>query len=444
MLAIIHHLDSFRHILLGGKFLVRTDRAALKYWRRFKNPEGQMARWLDFMSQFGDMEIEARPGLLNRNADGLYRKHEDCMIKCKKKCFCEAFSQLEYEPPVVLESRHFVEMGVQTTPEPSSDIEQCDKIEVSHPINLDDILCETMACQTCVVETLGVVNTRTISILPYLTVEQMKKDQESDPDIGPVMKLLNNSIQKPKWPDVAHLSHESKILIIEWQRLEIQDGLLYRKWENEIGNKCWWQLAIPRKYRSMVLEHAHDHVTTGHEAIDRTVSRIKLRLFWPKMSDYIALWVKSCPICQARKSPNKNARAPLQPYTVGSPFERVTSDITGPYTESESGFRSIVCFTDTFTKFTIATPIRTMKASDVVDAFLRHWVAYFSIPLELHTDKGSQYESELFREMCEVLGIDKTRTCTMNPQSNGGVERIQKSLTDMLNCVANYAAGARC
>ena len=77
-----------------------------------------------------------------------------------------------------------------------------------------------------------------------------------------------------------------------------------------------------------------------------------------------------------------------------------------------------------------------MRAETVTSAFVSNWVSYFGVPLELHSDKGTQYESNLFTDTCALLGITKTRTTTMNPQSNGFIEHMNRTLCDMLNCVS--------
>ncbi|VDI13004.1 Hypothetical predicted protein [Mytilus galloprovincialis] len=48
-------------------------------------------------------------------------------------------------------------------------------------------------------------------------------------------------------------------------------------------------------------------------------------------------------------------------------------------------------------------------------------------------DKGSQLESKLFRELCKRLRIDKTRTTAMHPQSDGMVERLNRTVEDVLS-----------
>ena len=73
LLAVVTFIKHFRHFLYGHKFVVRTDHSSLKWLLRFKDPEGQLARWLEVISAY-DMEIEHRAGRLHGNADGLSRK----------------------------------------------------------------------------------------------------------------------------------------------------------------------------------------------------------------------------------------------------------------------------------------------------------------------------------------------------------------------------------
>ena len=73
MLAVIFGLKKYRQHLLGRKFLVRTDHAALAYLKRTPEPIGQQGLWLDFLSEF-DCEIVHRPGSSHSNSDALSRR----------------------------------------------------------------------------------------------------------------------------------------------------------------------------------------------------------------------------------------------------------------------------------------------------------------------------------------------------------------------------------
>ena len=73
MLALVEFIDHFRYYLLGRKFLIRTYHHAFKWLMSFKQPEGQVARWLERLQEY-DFDIEHRPGKSHANADALSRK----------------------------------------------------------------------------------------------------------------------------------------------------------------------------------------------------------------------------------------------------------------------------------------------------------------------------------------------------------------------------------
>ena len=73
LLAIVFFTEYFRHYLLGRSFEVRTNHSALRWIFTFKNPEGQMACWLEMLMRF-DFKVTHRPGKLHGNADALSRR----------------------------------------------------------------------------------------------------------------------------------------------------------------------------------------------------------------------------------------------------------------------------------------------------------------------------------------------------------------------------------
>ena len=82
LLAVVHFLKYIKQYLLGRKFRVRTDHAALTWLKKTPEPIGQQARWLEQMQEY-DFSIEHRPGVRHSNADALSRR--PC---AKKDCVC--------------------------------------------------------------------------------------------------------------------------------------------------------------------------------------------------------------------------------------------------------------------------------------------------------------------------------------------------------------------
>ena len=61
LLAVETFTRQFQHYLLGRHFLIRTDHSSLAWLMRFKDTEGQLARWLEEQAQY-DMQIIHRKG----------------------------------------------------------------------------------------------------------------------------------------------------------------------------------------------------------------------------------------------------------------------------------------------------------------------------------------------------------------------------------------------
>ena len=97
MLAVVHFTKFFKQYLLGRKFLIRTDHAALQWLRRTPDPVGQQARWLEQLAAY-DFEIIHRPGVRHANADGVSR------IPCRQCGKEDDDSDSELVAPITVEN----------------------------------------------------------------------------------------------------------------------------------------------------------------------------------------------------------------------------------------------------------------------------------------------------------------------------------------------------
>ena len=94
LLAIVYFTRYFKQYLLGRKFLIRTDHAALQWLQRTPDPVGQQARWLEQLSAY-NFDIIHRPGVRHGNEDGVSR------IPCKQCGRSEDKEGSELVAPVV-------------------------------------------------------------------------------------------------------------------------------------------------------------------------------------------------------------------------------------------------------------------------------------------------------------------------------------------------------
>jgi hypothetical protein len=112
-------------------------------------------------------------------------------------------------------------------------------------------------------------------------------------------------------------------------------------------------------------------------------------------------------------------------------------DICGPLKETQSGNKYILVISDYFTKYTEAYPMQDQTAETIANILIREWFVKKGPPEELHTDQGTNFESKLIQEICRLYDIDKTRTTPYHPQSDGQVERFNRSLMDILSNLQN-------
>jgi transposase InsO family protein len=117
-------------------------------------------------------------------------------------------------------------------------------------------------------------------------------------------------------------------------------------------------------------------------------------------------------------------------------MQLVAVDIMGPLLESKEGNSYILVVADYFTRWSEAFAIPNQEASTVAQLLTDKVFFRFSPPEQLHSDQGRQFESVLIAEMCKILGIVKSRTPPYHPQSDGLVERFNRTLLDMLATAA--------
>lgn len=130
-------------------------------------------------------------------------------------------------------------------------------------------------------------------------------------------------------------------------------------------------------------------------------------------------------------------KAPMQIVGSGSPMERIATDILGELPETDNGNRYILVVADYFIKWTECFAMPNMESKTVATKIVEEVITRLGVPDTIHSDQGRQYESELFQETCKLLDIQKTHTTPYHPQSDGMVERFNRTLTTMLSAFVN-------
>jgi hypothetical protein len=180
------------------------------------------------------------------------------------------------------------------------------------------------------------------------------------------------------------------------------------------------------------MKAAHDGPVSGHFAERKTRKKIQELYWWADQADDILHWCASCKVCAARKGKPTKPHHQLEQDQVSEPLQRIAMDILGPFETSKRGNKYVLVIGDYLTKWTEAFAIQDQKAETIAKVTIEEFICRWGIPLNLHSDKGANFESTLFKEMCFLLKINKTRTTALHPSSDGQIESNNKMIADVL------------
>ena len=79
-------------------------------------------------------------------------------------------------------------------------------------------------------------------------------------------------------------------------RINLKDGLLYRKKFGETGSVKYYQILIPKQLVKEVLPSLHGEFGR-HPGISKTINAFREKYYFPKMAQLIREWVTSCEQC---------------------------------------------------------------------------------------------------------------------------------------------------
>ena len=233
-ISIIYGNTNFHPYLYGRHFLIRTDHGSLQWLLRFKNQEGQMARWLSVLEPY-DFEIKHRPGTQHSNADGLSRR------PCQGCQYCE-------------KREHRSEQLEELSP--------CPRVcRLASPDTVSDQW-----------------------VTPW-TSEQLSRWQREDPILDKVITWIDAG-RKPPWSAIQSEGSEIRSLWSCYQQLKLENGVLHRSVTK--AGKSVEQLVAPQAVRDQIFQFLHTGRLGGHLGIKRTVASARRRFWWPGMKRDVA------------------------------------------------------------------------------------------------------------------------------------------------------------
>lgn len=259
-----------------------------------------------------------------------------------------------------------------------------------------------------------------------LDVNQEEPEQEKQTSLPLVAFTTKNE-------ELAELQKNDKAL--EWYFKQaknpkssymIQDGLLCKKTTPVT-------ILVPTHLRKEILREFHDDkLSGGHLRFQKCLGKIQQRFWWPRMRQELKEWLDACIECQTRYPNGITSVDTMMNIDIAGPWDMIGMDIVGPIQMSDDG-RFILVITDYLTKWAEAFPIADHTAEIVAKILMEKVIAKYGAPRRILTDRGKEFLSEIMADVLSLLGIKKISTTAYHPQTDGLVERFNRTLISMLS-----------
>ncbi|CAF3796274.1 unnamed protein product [Rotaria sp. Silwood1] len=381
-LAIVWATQHFRPYLEGTKVLIRSDCKALQWLKNAKDVSGRLARWAMKLSAFQIESIQYRPGAANANADSLSRNPVTT-------CIMESIGQIN---PKDHESE---ERMIRANNNRSNSLNSYEISTIETIVNLWE-------------------NTNIL--------EDIKKEQQADPKLIPIIQQLKTIIPTPV------NDKRQPFVVINDILYKIKNSSRHYN-QRALGNKHL--LVIPKVMQHKLLQWAHDHPTAGHAGQQKTLFRLSTRVYWASMRKDIYNYVAACQECQRFKYNNMPMATPMQLHEVLEPWHTIGIDMMGPFPTTSRQKRSLLVVVDYFTRWIELFPMRTTTSMDIAQILINEVFSRYGLPKYILSDNGPQFVSNVFEDFCRSFRIEQKFTANYHPQGNMS-ERVNRTLKPLI------------
>ena len=201
-----------------------------------------------------------------------------------------------------------------------------------------------------------------------------------------------------------------------------------------VTNGLYWyknRLYIPQgksNLRDDLMYWHHDVPWCSHLGIEKTVRLLSHQFYWPSMENDIRTYISSCVPCQGNKTDRTNRRLPLVPLSPPDAcWQTLGVDLIVDLPQTRDGYDTICVFVCHLSKMVRLVPTDTsLDAIAFAKMFFREIFPHYGMPQKIVSDRGSQWNSTFFQEICRLAGVQLSLSTSHHPQTNGLVERTNE------------------
>ena len=387
-LAIVYGVKKFRCYLDGRKFELITDHSALTWLFKSnsKTNNRKLMRWVLELQSY-DFVVKYRPGNQHGSADGISRLVYE--------------NQTEGCGPIRLRSNKEI---------PSGEEKVINNIEKTKASEEPEVLLE--------------VN----------NIKRIREEQRKCSWMLPMILFLDEGVMPLDRSQVNFINRNVHLYKLSKEGVLMRSIKYTRKLRSD--NKIEkFVVVIPYDMCEEVMEQCHKEVLAGHLGRTKTWERIRERCYWPGMYKDVVNYVDSCEECGSKKgnrlfSVGKRQNMPVE--LLLKPFSFIVVDAIGPLPITKDKKQYIITVVDYVTRFAEAFAVKDLKTSTWLKVLEDKIVSRYGVPINLLSDQGSNFVSDLAKDFYKTMGIHKMAGTAYHPETQGLVERFNGTLIRLI------------
>ena len=163
------------------------------------------------------------------------------------------------------------------------------------------------------------------------------------------------------------------------------------------------------------------HCQFGHASVQKLQKLVKVSSIKDdELLNLLDVIEKNCEICIKYKKPSLK---PAARFSLSKEF----NDVISMDLKNINGI-TLLHIIDNATIFSLAAVVKSKRQEEIVDIFIKHWIAIFGAPGMIISDNGREFNDNLFTSMAEIFNIIVKLTAAESPWSNGMVEQHNEQM----------------
>ena len=190
--------------------------------------------------------------------------------------------------------------------------------------------------------------------------------------------------------------------------------------------------------RTRLIQSIHNSPLSGHLSRESTRELLAREYTWPGMTQDVHRFVRNCNTCGKSKIWREQKHRLLKPLPIP---ERIWSELSVDFIiglAPSKDCTSIMIVTDRLSKSIIVVPMKETRAINVAQTLLEHIFQHHGLPTAIVSDRGTQFVSMLWTEVCRSVKIIRRLSTAFHPEMDDATKRANQELDTYLRIFTSF------